>query len=126
MFVAKLNEVLSSKKSFLADPLNYVSLGIAGLLNIIHWLILFSKIKPSKTQILLHYNVVLGPDLISKSQYIYWIPLLALILLLINASVASIFYKKEKLAAYFLNISSIAVQLIFLVASAVLIIANAQ
>lgn len=126
MFVAKLNEVLSSKKSFIADPLNYGSLGAAGLLNIIHWLILFSKIRPSKTQILLHYNVVYGPDLVSKSLYIYWIPLLALILLLVNVSVASVFYKKEKLAAYFLNISSIVVQLIFLVASIVLIVANAQ
>lgn len=124
MFVAKLNEVLTSKKSFIADPINYTSLGIAGLLNIIHWLILFSKIKPSKTQILLHYNVVYGPDFIQKSIYIYWIPLLALILLLINVSVASVFYKKEKLASYFLNISSVAVQLIFLVASIVLIIVN--
>ena len=126
MFTTKLNQVLVSKGSYIADPWNFFSLLIAGLLNIIHWAILYSKIKPSRTQILLHYNVIYGPDLIQKSLYIYWIPLLALILLLINALVAGIFYKKEKLAAYFLNISSIAVQLIFLIASIVLINANAQ
>lgn len=121
----KLNEVLSSKKSYFADPLNLYALGIAGLLNIIHWGILFSKIKPSKTSILLHYNVVYGSDLVQKALYAYWIPLLALILFLINVIVAGFFYKKEKIAAYFLNISSIAIQLIFLAASIVLIVANA-
>jgi hypothetical protein len=122
----KLNEVLSSKKSFFADPLNYYSLGIAAFINIIHWLVLFSKIKPSKTAILLHYNVVTGSDLVEKSLYAYLIPALALILLLINLGIASDFYKKEKLASYFLNISSIVIQLIFFAASIVLIIANAQ
>ena len=126
MFVAKLNEVLASKRSFLADRLNYSSLGIAGLLNIIHWLGLYSKIKPSQTKLLLHYNVVYGPDLVEKSLYIYWIPLLALILLLINFFVSGVFYKQEKLASYFLNISSIAIQLIFFTASIVLIVANNQ
>jgi hypothetical protein len=126
MFVAKLNEVLASKKSFIADPINYLSLLIAGLLNIIHWLVLYSKIRPSKNPILLHYNVVYGPDLVARSLYVYWIPLLALLLLILNISVASVFYKREKLAAYFLNISSVVIQLIFLTASTVLIIANAR
>lgn len=121
---SKINEVFASKNSFAADPLSYTGLGVAALLNIIHWLILFSKIKPSKTQILLHYNVVTGPDLVSQSAYIYWIPLLALVLLIINVSIAAFFYKKEKLAAYFMVFSSIAVQMIFLVASIALIVAN--
>lgn len=124
MFITKLNEVLSSKKSFVADPLNSVSLGICLLINIIHWVILYIKIKPGNRYILLHYNVVYGSDLVGKSTYIYLIPFVALILLLINALVASFFYKKEKLASYFLNIASVAIQLIFLAASLVLIIAN--
>ncbi len=124
MFVAKLNEVLASKKSFISDPINSRSLVGAGLLNIIHWILLLIKIKPSSTNILLHYNVVYGSDLISKSWYVYWIPLLALILLLLNFFVSSLFYKKEKLASYFLSMATIAVQLIFLSASIILIIAN--
>lgn len=126
MFVAKLQEVLASKRSFITDPLNWISIGIAGLLNIIHWLGLYIKIRPSDSRILLHYNVVYGPDFVDKSTYAYLIPLAALVFFTINLIAAFMLYKKEKLAAYFLNIASIAVQLIFLVASVVLIIANAQ
>ena len=109
---------------FIQDPLNSISLGVSAVLNIIHWIILSSNILPGKTGILLHYNVIYGPDLIERSLYIYFIPVLALVLLLLNMFIASKFYKKEKLAAYFLNIASIPVQLIFLTASIVLVIAN--
>ena len=126
MFVAKLNEVLSSKRSFISDRMNSYSLGIAGLLNIIHWVVLYIKIRPGKNNILLHYNVVYGPDLVEKSFYLYWIPLLALILLAVNILVAANFYKKEKLASYFLNIASIAVQVVFFVATVILIVVNAS
>jgi|GEM_PF-3494463 hypothetical protein len=125
MFVAKLNEALASKRSFIADPLNFISLGIAGLLNIIHWLILLSKIKPGQPSVLLHYNVIIGADFIGSSTYIYWIPLLALILLLINIVVSVVFYKNEKLASYFINFASIPVQLVFFAATLVLIFINA-
>ncbi len=125
MFLTKLNEVLASKKSFFADRLNYLSLGAAGLLNIIHWVILLSKIRLGQGNILLHYNVVYGTDLVQKSWYIYWIPGLALLLLLLNLVISSLFYKNEKLASYFLNFSSVIIQLIFLTGSLVLIVANA-
>src|SRR3989338_6835129 len=123
MFIAKLNEVLASKRSFIADPLNTVSIGITAALNIIHWLILYIKIKPGDANILLHYNVIYGRDLIGKSSYIYLIPATALLFLIVNILIAGKFYKSEKLAAYFLNFASIAVQLIFLAATLVLIIA---
>src|SRR5258708_6586567 len=125
MFLAKLNEVLTSKKSFIQDRPNLTGLVVAAFLNAINWVILLGKIRPGNTNILLHYNVVYGADLIAKSLYAYWIPLLSLALLIINAILASIFYKKEKLAAYFLSLFSIIVQLIFLTASIVLISANA-
>jgi len=47
-----------------------------------------------------------------------------LILLIINLVIASAFYKKEKLAAYFLNIATIPVQLVFFAATIILIIIN--
>ena len=124
MFIEKLEEVLASKKPFFADPLNSWGFFVSGVLNIIHWLVLYSKIKPSSIPILLHYSVVYGPDLVGKSFYIYFIPLLALITLVLNLLVATSFYKKEKLSAYFLAISSIAIQIIFFVASIVLIAIN--
>jgi hypothetical protein len=124
MFAVKLNEVLSSKKSFISDRINFLAIGVAGLLNIIHWVLLYIKIKPGESNILLHYNVVYGPDFIQSSTYLYWIPLLALILLITNIIASAIFYKKEKLASYFINIASIPMQLVFLVATIVLILVN--
>jgi hypothetical protein len=124
--ISRLRHIISRQGSgFLQDPLNSVSLGVSAVLNIIHWIILSSNIRAGRSNILLHYNVVYGPDLIEKSLYIYLIPLLALVLLVVNMALANKFYKKEKLAAYFLNIATIPVQLIFLTASIVLIIANA-
>lgn len=125
MFTAKLNEVLASKKSFFADPLNNRSILAASLLNIIHWGFLFSKITPNKGSILLHYNVIYGPELVQSSRYIYLIPLLALGILFLNIYISSMLYQKEKLASYFINFSSIGIQLIFFVASLVIIVANA-
>ena len=122
--MTKLNEVLASKKSFVSDRINFGSLGIAALLNIIHWLILYSKIKPTQSNLLLHYNVIFGADMIGKSIYLYWIPLLALIVLIFNISLSVNFYKKEKLASYFINVASVPVQIVFLVATIVLILIN--
>ncbi len=124
MLRAKLNQVLVAKKPFIADPINLVSIGISALINILHLAILYSKIKPSSAQMLLHYNVVYGLTYVEKSFFVYWIPLLALILLIVNIIFAAQLYHKEKLASYFLVISSIILQLIFLAASLALIVAN--
>lgn len=124
MFLAKLNEALTSEKSFLRDRLNAYGFGISGLLNIIHWLTLYIKIKPGQSNILLHYNVVVGPDLIQKSIYAYFIPLLALVILILNFTIARIFYRKEKLSSYFLSLSTVVVQAVFFAATIILIIIN--
>lgn len=124
MFIEKLNQVLKAEKSFIFDSYNRAGLGIAVLLNLINWLVLYVKIKPGKPGVILHYSAVFGSDLIGKSSYLYWIPATALILLIINSAIAIVFYRKEKLAAYFINFSSIAVQLIFLAATLALIVIN--
>lgn len=125
MFLTKLNEVLASKRSFISERMNSYGFGIALLINIIHWIILYIKIKPTESDILLHYNVVYGADFIGSSLYLYWIPLLGLIFLLTNLTAAIYFYNKEKLASYFISIASVAVQLVFLTATVVLIAVNA-
>jgi hypothetical protein len=124
MFSSKLNEVLASKRSFISDRMNSVGLGISLLINIIHWSILYFKIKPDLDNVLLHYNVVYGADFIGKSMYLYWIPLLAFILLIVNIGLAISFYHKEKLASHFISIASIAVQLVFFAATFILILVN--
>lgn len=124
MFIEKLNQVLTEKKPYITDPLNLVSLGLALAVNLANWLVLYVKIKPGKIGVVLHYSVVYGSNLIGKSTYLYWIPGLALILLAVNSVIAFQFYKKEKFAGYFLNFSSIAIQVIFFAGTLALIAIN--
>lgn len=124
MFLDKLNEVLSSKKPFISEPFNFGPIGFALIINIIHWAILASKIKFGSNNIVLHYNVVYGADLIDSAQMIYVIPAVALVILAINLALANYFFKRERLAAFFINFSTIIVQLIFLAGSLSLIRLN--
>jgi hypothetical protein len=124
MFSNKLSEVTTSKNSFISDRLNLMGLGSALLINIIHWVILLSKIAPSDSNILLHYNVISGPDFVDKSLYVYAIPALALAVLVINFLLSFYFYRREKLATYFINFANIPIQIIFFVGSLVLIMIN--
>ena len=125
MFLAKLNEVYASRKSFISDRLNFVAVGVALVINIIHWLVLYIKVRPGNDNILLHYNVIWGPDLVDKSSYVYLIPLVALIMLVANLIISVVFYHREKLASYFFNYAGIAVQLVFFVPTLLLIKINA-
>lgn len=127
MFLDKLNEVLASKntwKSFVSDRLVFYSLATAFLINIIQWVSIYIKIRPGGENILLHYNIILGTDLVDRGIYAYLIPGLALLFLIVNGFVGQYMYQREKLAGYFLSMANIPVQLIFFVASIVLILAN--
>ncbi|MGE5392652.1 MAG: hypothetical protein ACM3NH_02815 [Candidatus Saccharibacteria bacterium] len=85
---------------------------------------MYIKIRPGEVSLLLHYNVVYGPDLVDKGYYVYFIPAIALGALAVNSGLAVFFYSREKLAARFLSILSVVVQLIFIAASAALIVVN--
>jgi hypothetical protein len=125
MFETKLDEVSIAKNTFLRDPLNYISLGVGLVINIIHWLVIYIKIGFDNSTLLLHYNVVYGSDFVERSFYLYLIPLTALLIYVFNFFLARFFNKKEKLASYFLNFSGIAIQLIFFVASIIILSINA-
>lgn len=124
MFLDKLNEVLASKKPFISDRWNFAGIAASLFINIIHWLLLYFKVKPGSVSMLLHYNVVYGPDLVDKGYYVYFVPAIALGALALNSGLAAFFYSKEKLAAWFLSMSTVAVQLVFLAASIAIIIVN--
>jgi hypothetical protein len=124
MLTAKLNDVSDPQNRFFTDRMNFLSLGTSLLINIIHILLLYFKIGLSPFTILLHYNIVYGPDLVRDARFVYIIPITALVFLIVNIFLARFFFRKEKLAAYFLNFSNIALQLIFLLASIFIIRIN--
>lgn len=124
MFIAKLNEITDGRKVFYSDSLNYASLGLALLMNIIHVAFIYFKLGFSNATIIIHYNVVYGQDLVQKEKFVYIIPATALFFFILNVILANYFYRKEKLASYFLNFSNLAVQLIFFVASIIIVKIN--
>jgi len=125
MLREKLNQVLAARRPFASDSFSRAGFFSAALVNIIHWLILYFKLNSSGANILLHYNVIYGPESIGPALYAYNLPAVGLLILLVNLLVASSFYKKEKLPAYFLGFATLAIQLIFLVAGLVLVVINA-
>lgn len=124
MLLDKLEEAIASKKSFISDRLNFTSQAVALLVNIIHWAILWLKIKPGESSIVLHYNVIYGVDLVDRAAFIYMIPAAALLVLILNFLISNYLFGREKLAGYFLNLAGIAVQLVFFAATLTLIIIN--
>jgi hypothetical protein len=125
MLTDKIKAAISAKTPFRADRLNTVPIVIALLINIIHWLVILINIRPSSQKILLHFNVISGPDLVAQSFFVYFIPSAALVFLALNFYLARQFYGKEKLSAYFLNFFTIPIQLIFFTATIILVISNA-
>ncbi|MGE5297956.1 MAG: hypothetical protein ACM3KM_02235 [Acidobacteriaceae bacterium] len=84
------------------------------------------KIKGGDFSLLLRYNVITGPSMVEQARYLYLIPATALIFLAFNVLIGYLFYRRERLPAYFLSYSNIPVQLIFFVATIVLVVINEQ
>lgn len=91
------------------------------LLNLLTWIILIWKIKPSVEPIPLHYNIYLGIDLIGNWKLVYILPGSGLIIYFINFIISYIIYKRLKLISYFLISIILVVELIFLNSSYMLI-----
>lgn len=125
MLREKLNQVLASRKPFASDSLNRAGFVSALIVNIIHWGVLYFKLNSGGANILLQYNVVYGPESIGPELYAYNLPAVALFILVVNLLIASSFYKKEKLPAYFLGFATLAIQMIFFAAGLVIIVINA-
>ena len=94
----------------------FFQVGLALLANIITWLVIYTKIKPSSELIPLHYGIFYGTDLIGKGYYIYLIPLAGLAILGVNYFFYRYILEKEPLAAKALIIVALAVQLLILLA----------
>ncbi len=72
----------------------------------------------------LHYNIYFGVDRFGPWAHAFVIPALGLIFLLISLIMQTHFFKKEKMLATFFAISTIFLELTFLVAMVLLILLN--
>lgn len=84
-------------------------------LNLIIWILLYLKIKPShQYPIPLHFNIYFGVDVIDYWQKIFIIPGLGLLFSLVNFFLGFLTYRLEKIVAYFLNSASLLLQLLLI------------
>lgn len=72
----------------------------------------------------LHYNIYFGVDRFGSWKQIFVIPVLGLVLLLINLFFQTIVFRHQKLLATFLAISSIFIELIFLISMILIVLLN--
>lgn len=72
----------------------------------------------------LHYNVYFGIDLMGDWHQLSIIPLFGLLVILINQSIATLIYLKEKMLAYFLTGATLAIQILLFLAGLAIVWLN--
>jgi len=93
------------------------------LINLIIWVVLFVRIKPTQFPIVLHYNIYFGTDLLGHWQQVFALPLIGLIIISINAFLAWLLPQKK--LKYFLNSASFVCQSFLLIGAISIIVINA-
>jgi len=95
------------------------------ILNVANWIFIAFFIRPVDFPIILHYNVYFGVDVIGSWWQMYFMPLIGLLILLVNAFLGYLFYqKKERIAAHLLMLATFVVQIGLSVAVASLLLIN--
>lgn len=89
---------------------------LALVINIITFLIIHYYIKPSRDSFVLHYNVIIGVDVLGKGTDLYRIPLIGVVLLVINVIVSKLVKSPGNFLGFLASVVSFSVSLILLVA----------
>ncbi len=112
----KLGQVI--EHSFFKDHLVLVCVLAHLGLNLINWAVLFFGLREFKSYpIPLHYTILGGVDLLGEWYRLLVLPLTGLLILLINAALGFISYKREKLLSYFLVSIGLLCQVLILIIS---------
>jgi hypothetical protein len=95
------------------------------LANLAIWILLAFFIRPVDMDIILHYNVYFGVDVMGNWKQVFLLPFVGLILLIINTILAVYFFQREKIVvSYILLLATLMVQMNLIVASISIIIVN--
>lgn len=95
-----------------------ISAIIALFLNLGLWFFMYINHRADDQKIPLHYDVYKGvsADAIDFWSRLYFLPILALLFVLVNYVLSVVISPKDRLISYFLNITSVVVQIILFVA----------
>ena len=112
------------RKSYFQNSAVRSVLILSALINLGLWIYLFANKIGGHYPVILHYSLLSGVDYLGEYYKIFFIPLTGLILFLINGAIGYWLYSREKLAAYFLMIASLEIQIFLFIAGVVLIKIN--
>lgn len=85
------------------------------------WGYTVSKIHPTADQLFLHYNILLGIDLIGEWWKVYFIPLFGSIIFFINFGLSYFFYKHSRFISRFLGVLTAFYEILILLSSLLII-----
>jgi len=112
-------------KLFIKDKLILVALALNVLSALgLFFYLFFSFQKLQGGSIFLHYTVHLGVDLIGSKSQIYFIPLGAFLITLLNFILAYFLYLNQKNLARLLVVATVLIQVFLWIASAFLVFIN--
>ncbi len=112
-------------KKFLHNEIIDWLLLMGFLANFLNWILLVIFIHPVDVDIILHYNVYFGVDVIGKLKEVFLLPFIGLILLFINIGLAFYFNQQKKMiASYILLLVTLMIQINLIIASISIIIIN--
>jgi len=72
----------------------------------------------------LHYNIYFGIDQFGPWYYVFFVPSLGLVLLIINLVFEVVFFRKEAILSYFFAFATLFAELILLVAVVLIVLLN--
>ncbi|KKR21750.1 MAG: hypothetical protein UT48_C0004G0006 [Parcubacteria group bacterium GW2011_GWE2_39_37] len=93
-------------------------------INLLNWILaIFINQKNTADQVILHYNVDFGANLIGNEKQLYTLPLLALTIFLVNLILVNN-YRNDKFISHILLMSALLANIFLLIAHATLYLIN--
>ena len=93
-------------------------------INLLNWILaIFINQKNTADQVILHYNVDFGANLIGNEKQLYTLPLLALTIFLVNLILVNN-YRNDKFISHILLMSALLANIFLLIALATLYLIN--
>ncbi len=109
---------------FLKDKIIKWNLIASLILNILLWVLLYFRTPVQIEPLALRYNIYVGISLIGLWYYVFYFSLIALLIIILNFSLAKFFYKQNKLLTHFLAVTSSICQLILLAWAVIMVMVN--
>lgn len=97
---------------------------LSAIANLVMWGYLYANRIESDYPVILHYNLFFGVDFLGNYSLTFFLPLIGLILLLLNAVLGQIFFRIERLASYILTLNIFFIQLLLLFACVLIVRTN--